>query len=67
LATSSTSKLDNPAEATVKRQQAVDFARASVGSSGFKITGAHERRAQRFIDGEISLAKLLSGPDNSSK
>jgi hypothetical protein len=53
------SQVADAAEASFNRKQAVDFARASLSLSGFKITAAHEVRAQRFIDGEISLEELF--------
>lgn len=54
---------DDPAEARLKRQHAVDFGRASVGLSGFKITQEEEEaHAQRFIDGEITLKDFVGAP-----
>lgn len=41
------------------RQEAVDFARASVGLEGFELTEADELRGQRFINGEIDLADFV--------
>lgn len=63
----SSSKRDSPAEARRKRTEAVDFARASIGLSGFIITSAHEARAQCFINGEISLEEFVDTPNESSK
>lgn len=60
-------EVDNPAEACLKRKEAVDFARASLGLSGFKITAEHEARAQRFVDGEISLEEFVGTPAKSSR
>lgn len=62
---SPTLKVENPAEERLKRKDAVDFARASLGLSGFKIATEHEARARRFIDGEISLEEFLGAADKS--
>lgn len=67
MTNSPTSKVDNFAEACLKRKDAVDFARASLGLSGFKITAEHEAHAQRFVDGEISLEEFVGTPDKSRK
>ena len=40
------------------REQAVNFARASVGLEGFKQTQTTEERARQFINGEIELAEF---------
>ena len=40
-----------------RRQEACDYARASVGLEGFKLSQADEERAARFIAGEIDLAE----------
>ena len=42
-----------------KRQEAVNFSRASVGLEGFKPSEADEQRAARFVAGEIDLAELV--------
>lgn len=42
-----------------KRQQAIDYARASVALEGFTLTEEDERHAQRYIDGEIDLAAFV--------
>lgn len=42
-----------------RRQQAADFARASVGLEGFKPSEAEEQRAARFVAGEIDLAEFV--------
>ena len=42
-----------------KRQKAADFARASVGLEGFKISEEVEQQTARFIAGEIDLAELV--------
>ena len=43
-----------------KRQEAVNFARASVGLEGFKPSQADEEHAARFIAGEIDLAEFVA-------
>ncbi|MGF6527640.1 antitoxin VbhA family protein [Variovorax sp. PvP013] len=53
---------DDFADLRLKRKQAIDFARASVELSGFKITQDEEARAQRFIDGEITLTEFVGAP-----
>lgn len=42
-----------------RREEAVNYARASVGLEGFKISPEDEAHAQRFINGEISLEEFL--------
>ena len=42
-----------------KRQEAVNYARASVGLEGFKPSEANEQRAARFVAGEIDLADFV--------
>ena len=42
-----------------KRQEAVNYARASVGLEGFKPSEAEEQRAARFVAGEIDLAEFV--------
>ena len=42
-----------------KRQEAVNYARASVGLEGFKPSEADEKRAARFVAGEIDLAEFV--------
>ena len=42
-----------------KRQEAVNYARASVGLEGFKPSEAYEQRAARFVAGEIDLADFV--------
>jgi len=44
-----------------RRQEAVNYARASVGLEGFKLSEADEKHAQRFINGEIELAEFVKG------
>lgn len=53
---------DDFAELRLRRKQAIDFARASVELSGFRITKDEEARAQRFIDGEITLTEFVGTP-----
>nr|ELQ8281701.1 antitoxin VbhA family protein [Pseudomonas aeruginosa]ELQ8282029.1 antitoxin VbhA family protein [Pseudomonas aeruginosa] len=43
-----------------KRQEAVNYARASVGLEGFKPSQADEEHAARFIAGEIDLAEFVA-------
>lgn len=43
-----------------KRQEAADFARASVGLEGFKISEEVEQKTARFITGEIDLAEFVN-------
>jgi hypothetical protein len=42
-----------------RREEAVNFARASIGLEGFKPSLEDEALAQRFIDGEIDLAEFV--------
>ena len=42
-----------------KRQEAVNYARASVGLEGLKPSEANEQRAARFVAGEIDLADFV--------
>lgn len=43
-----------------KRQEAADFARASVGLEGFKPSEEAEAQVLRHINGEIDLAELVN-------
>ena len=43
-----------------KRQEAVNYARASVGLEGFKISEEVEQQTARFIAGEIDLAEFVN-------
>ena len=43
-----------------KRQEAVNYARASVGLEGFKPSEADEQRAARFVAGEIDRAEFVN-------
>lgn len=43
-----------------KRQRAVDFARASVGLEGFKLSDEMEAHGRRFINGEIDLEEFVA-------
>lgn len=45
---------------SAKRLEAVNYARASVGLEGFKLSEAEEQRAARFVAGEIDLAELVN-------
>jgi hypothetical protein len=42
-----------------KRQEAVSYARASVGLEGFKPSETDEQRTARFVAGEIDLADFV--------
>ena len=42
-----------------RRQKALDFARASVALSGFKVSEATDMQAAQFVAGEIDLAEFL--------
>lgn len=44
-----------------RRREAVDFARASVGLEGFKISELHEARAKHYIAGELDLNEFIAG------
>lgn len=44
-----------------RREEAVNYARSSVGLEGFKISEAEEQHACRFINGEIALAEFVKG------
>ena len=46
-------------EEKIRRQNAVDFARANVGLEGFKLGKTWEDLAQRFINGELELSRLV--------
>lgn len=47
----------------LKRQDAVSFARASVGLEGFKLTEDYAALTQRFINGEIEFSELTQAVD----
>lgn len=49
-----------------RREEAVSFARASIGLEGFKPSLEDEALAQRFIDGEINLAEFEDRERRSS-
>jgi hypothetical protein len=42
-----------------RREDAVNYGRASVGLEGFKLSPADEAHAGRFINGEIDLAAFV--------
>lgn len=48
------------------REQAVRYARASIGLEGFSISPAEEAHARRFIEGEIDLAEFVAAPRGGS-
>lgn len=43
----------------LRREEAVRYARASVGLEGFRISETEEERARRFICGEMDLLEFL--------
>lgn len=43
------------------REDAVRFANASLGLSGFKVSAEAQARAERFVAGEINLAQFING------
>jgi DNA-directed RNA polymerase subunit F len=43
-----------------RRQEAMNYATASVELEGFKISEADEQHAQRFINGEITLEQFVT-------
>lgn len=43
-----------------RRKEAADYARASVGLSGFVLSAEDEAHAERFINGEIDLAEFVA-------
>ncbi|TQM98466.1 hypothetical protein BDD18_4354 [Acidovorax temperans] len=44
-----------------KRQKAVDFARASVGLEGFKLSPECDALAVRYVNGEIEISEVIEG------
>jgi hypothetical protein len=42
-----------------RRKAAVDYARASVGLEGFKLSSDDEKHAKRYVNGEIELAEFV--------
>jgi hypothetical protein len=46
-------------EERVLRQNAVDYACASVALEGFKLSADELAHAQRYVNGELSLAEFL--------
>ncbi|WP_282365915.1 antitoxin VbhA family protein [Pseudomonas sp. PS02290] len=43
-----------------RRKKAADYARASVGLSGFVLSAEDEAHVERFINGEINLAEFVT-------
>jgi hypothetical protein len=43
-----------------RRQEAVNYATASVGLEGFTVDKAEEQHSQRFINGEITLEEFVT-------
>ena len=50
-----------------KRQKAVDFARANMGLSGFKLSEKSEELARRFVEGEITMQEMINERLESAK
>ena len=44
----------------VRRQTAVDYARASLALEGFVISTDEEQRVQAFLNGKLTLAEFIS-------
>ena len=42
-----------------RRKAAVDYARASVGLEGFRLSSDDEKHAERLVNGEIELSEFL--------
>ena len=42
-----------------ERLRAVNFARASVGLDGFKLSSVHEEHARAYVEGEITLDEFI--------
>lgn len=55
-----TSSVPVPAKERRRREEAVAFARASVGLEGFKPSVEEEALARRFVQGEISLEEYTA-------
>jgi hypothetical protein len=49
------------AEERQRRIEAANYARASMGLSGFKLNAAAERHFLRHINGEIDMAEFIKG------
>jgi hypothetical protein len=43
-----------------ERLRAVNYARASVGLEGFKLSAFDEERARAYVDGEITLDEFIT-------
>lgn len=43
-----------------RRRKAVEYACVSIGLEGFVLSAEEKRRAQAFVDGELSLAEFVS-------
>lgn len=43
----------------MRRQKAVDYARASVALEGFKLSALDEQRARAFVNGDLSLFEFV--------
>lgn len=43
-----------------RRRKAVEYACVSIGLEGFVLSAEEKRRAQAFVDGELTLAEFVS-------
>lgn len=50
-----------------RREDAVNYARSSVGLEGFRLSTADEKHAQRFINGEIDLLEFVKVRNESAR
>jgi Antitoxin VbhA len=50
-----------------RREQAVSFARASIGLEGLQASDAVEALAARFVEGDSDLAAFVKGPDERAR
>lgn len=51
----------------LKRQKAVNFARASISLEGFKLSPECEAQAVRFINGEIEIADVIESINEQAR
>lgn len=58
--TKSSAKANDKTTEQRKRQQAVDFARASIGLEGLHLPPAAEQQAQLFVSGAIGLTEFVN-------
>lgn len=43
-----------------RRRKAVEYAATSIGLEGFVLSAEEKRRAQAYVDGELTLAEFVS-------